>query len=109
MVNRHPPRYPSLTSTMPIAMPDADIQAALATVPGWTHQTQPPCLAREWLFADFVQAFGFVTQVALLAQAMDHHPDWSQSYNRVSMRLHSHDAGGVTLRDLELARRINAL
>jgi 4a-hydroxytetrahydrobiopterin dehydratase len=66
-------------------------------------------LARDWQFADFVQAFGFVTQVALLAQAMDHHPDWSQSYNRVSIRLHSHDAGGVTPRDVELARRINAL
>ena len=94
---------------MPTALPDADIQAALATVPGWTHQTQPPCLARDWQFTDFVQAFGFVTQVALLAQAMDHHPDWSQSYNQVSMRLHSHDAGGVTQRDVELARRINAL
>jgi 4a-hydroxytetrahydrobiopterin dehydratase len=66
-------------------------------------------LARDWQFTDFVQAFGFVTQVALLAQAMDHHPDWSQTYNKVSMRLHSHDAGGVTQRDVELARRINAL
>ncbi len=94
---------------MPTALQDADIHAALAALPGWTHQAQPPCLARDWQFTDFVQAFGFVTQVALLAQAMDHHPDWSQSYNRVSMRLHSHDAGGVTQRDLELARRINAL
>jgi 4a-hydroxytetrahydrobiopterin dehydratase len=66
-------------------------------------------LARDWQFTDFVQAFGFVTQVALLAQAMDHHPDWSQSYNRVSMRLSSHDAGGVTQRDVDLALRINAL
>jgi len=94
---------------MPTALPDADIHAALAALPGWTHQTQPPCLARDWQFPDFVQAFGFVTQVALLAQAMDHHPDWSQSYNRVSVRLSSHDAGGVTQRDVDLARRINAL
>ena len=94
---------------MPPVMPDPDIQAALAALPGWTYQAQDPCLARDWQFADFVQAFGFVTQVALLAQAMDHHPDWSQSYNRVSIRLHSHDAGGVTPRDVELARRINAL
>ena len=94
---------------MTTALHDADIHAALATLPGWTHQTQPPCLARDWQFTDFVQAFGFVTQVALLAQAMDHHPDWSQSYNRVSMRLSSHDAGGVTQRDVDLALRINAL
>ena len=94
---------------MPTVMPDADIQAALAAVPGWTYRAPDPCLARDWQFTDFVQAFGFVTQVALLAQAMDHHPDWSQSYNRVSIRLHSHDAGGVTPRDVELARRINAL
>ena len=94
---------------MPTALHDADIHAALAALPGWTHQTQPPCLARDWQFTDFVQAFGFVSQVALLAQAMDHHPDWSQSYNRVSMRLSSHDAGGVTQRDVDLALRINAL
>jgi 4a-hydroxytetrahydrobiopterin dehydratase len=94
---------------MPTAMSDADIQAALAQVPGWSFLAPEPCLARDWLFADFVQAFGFVTQVALLAQAMDHHPDWSQSYNRVSLRLRSHDAGGVTQRDIELAQRINAL
>ena len=94
---------------MPTALHDADIHAALAALPGWTHQTQPPCLARDWQFTDFVQAFGFVTQVALLAQAMDHHPDWSQSYNRVSMRLSSRDAGGVTQRDVDLALRINAL
>ena len=48
---------------MPPVMPDADIQAALAALPGWTYQSQDPCLARDWQFADFVQAFGFVTQV----------------------------------------------
>ena len=95
--------------TMPTAMSDADINAALAQVPGWSYLAPEPCLARDWQFADFVQAFGFVTQVALLAQALDHHPDWSQSYNRVSIRLRSHDAGGVTPRDIALAQRINAL
>ena len=98
-----------MVTSAPGAIGTARKAAALAALPGWTYQAQDPCLARDWQFADFVQAFGFVTQVALLAQAMDHHPDWSQSYNRVSMRLHSHDAGGVTQRDVELARRINAL
>lgn len=91
------------------ALEPSAIASALAQLPGWTHDAQHACLSRDWQFADFVQAFGFVTQVALLAQAMDHHPDWSQSYDRVSIRLRSHDAAGVTPRDIELARRINAL
>ena len=57
-------------------------------------------------FADFVQAFGFMTQVALQAQQMDHHPDWRQVYNRVDITLWTHDAGGLTARDLALARCI---
>ena len=66
-------------------------------------------LKNAWVFKNFEQAVEFMNRVAAVAQAMDHHPDWSQSYNQVSMRLHSHDAGGVTPRDVELARRINAL
>lgn len=94
---------------MPQALEPSAIALALSQLPGWTHDAHHACLSRDWQFADFVQAFGFVTQVALLAQAMDHHPDWSQSYDRVSIRLRSHDAAGVTQRDIDLARRINAL
>jgi 4a-hydroxytetrahydrobiopterin dehydratase len=94
---------------MPQPLDPSDIALAMHQLPGWAHDSDAACLSRDWVFADFVQAFGFVTQVALLAQAMDHHPDWSQSYNRVSIRLRSHDAAGVTQRDLDLALRINAL
>ncbi len=64
-------------------------------------------LHRSFEFADFSGAFAFMTRVALVAESQDHHPDWSNSWNRVSITLISHDAGAVTARDLDLARSIN--
>ncbi|MCB0987449.1 MAG: 4a-hydroxytetrahydrobiopterin dehydratase [Microthrixaceae bacterium] len=66
-------------------------------------------IRRDFAFRDFSEAFAFVTRVALLAERHDHHPDWSNSWNRVTIVLTSHDAGGVTWRDLELAAAINQL
>jgi len=66
-------------------------------------------LRRELRFADFVEAFGFMTRVALVAEAMGHHPEWSNVWNRVTIELTTHDAGGLTDLDLQLARRIDAL
>lgn len=60
-------------------------------------------------FGDFVEAFGFMTQVALLAEKADHHPEWRNVYNRVDIELTTHDAGGLTLKDIELARAIDSL
>ncbi len=76
-------------------------------LPGWTLQGGK--LHREFVFADFIEAFGFMTRVALCAQAMDHHPEWSNVYNRVRIDLTTHDAGGLTSRDVGLATRISAL
>lgn len=84
-----------------------EVRRRLAALPGWTYTEG--VLVREYRFTDFVRAFGFMTQVALVAEALNHHPDWSNVYNRVSVRLSTHDAGGVTERDFELARRIEAL
>ncbi|MEM9622847.1 MAG: 4a-hydroxytetrahydrobiopterin dehydratase [Pseudomonadota bacterium] len=76
--------------------------------PGWQHKDN--FLQREFIFDNFVSAFGFMTQVALLAEVRDHHPNWSNVYNRVSIQLTSHDAGNtVTQRDIDLAEAINAL
>jgi 4a-hydroxytetrahydrobiopterin dehydratase len=61
------------------------------------------------VFADFVEAFGFMTRVALLAETANHHPEWSNVYNRVEIDLTTHDAGGITERDFKLAQRINQL
>jgi 4a-hydroxytetrahydrobiopterin dehydratase len=74
---------------------------------GW--QTVDGRLHREFEFADFVTAFGFMASAALLAERMDHHPDWSNVYNRVVIDLWSHDAGAITDRDHTLAERINDL
>ena len=66
-------------------------------------------LHREFTFADFVEAFGFMAEVALVAEKMDHHPDWSNSWNRVTVDLSSHDVGRLTDRDVRLATRMGEL
>ncbi len=85
-----------------------DLQQALASVPNWRHDEQRRAIVREFVFPDFVQAFAFMTRVALEAERRNHHPDWSNVYNRVTIALTTHDAGGLTERDFELARAIDA-
>lgn len=87
------------------ALTEAEVQARLAEVPGWALQGGR--LVREFRFATFVEAFGFMSRVALLAERMNHHPDWSNVYNRVSIALSTHDLGGLSTWDVELARQIN--
>jgi len=78
-----------------------------ARVPQWTVVRGR--LQRQWKFATFVEAFGFVSRVALLAEKADHHPDWSNSYGKVKIALTSHDAGGLTAKDFDLAEAIDGL
>ncbi len=78
----------------------------LGTLPGWRHvDERGGTLTREFRFADFAQAFAFMTRIALTAEKHDHHPEWSNVYNRVVMTLTTHDAGGLTMRDIDLARQ----
>jgi 4a-hydroxytetrahydrobiopterin dehydratase len=84
-----------------------DIAQRLSHLDGWSVSAGK--LQRELRFADFVQAFGFMTRVALVAERMDHHPEWSNVYNRVVIELTTHDAGGLSELDFELARRVNEL
>ena len=87
---------------------DADqIRERLGSLPGWSLLEGK--LYREYEFADFVEAFGFMTRAALAAERMNHHPEWSNVYNRVTIRLTTHDAGGITDRDLRLAGTLNSL
>jgi 4a-hydroxytetrahydrobiopterin dehydratase len=74
---------------------------------GWRHEDN--ALRREFTFTDFAEAFAFMTSVADMAEAADHHPDWSNSYNTVTIALTSHDKGCVTQRDSSLAEQINTL
>jgi 4a-hydroxytetrahydrobiopterin dehydratase len=91
---------------MSLLSPD-EISAARAQLPGWAFEQAR--LRRSFSFSDFVAAFGFMGKVALLAERMNHHPEWSNVYNRVDIELTSHDAGGITARDITLAAEIDAL
>ena len=79
-------------------------QAALASLQGWSAAEGRDAIVRSFRFADFNAAFGFMTRVALLAEKLDHHPEWSNVYNRVEVLLATHDADGVTELDLQMAR-----
>lgn len=84
---------------------EGEIEAFLSEHPSWSVVEGK--LHREFLFDDFVQAFGFMAQVAVIAERMDHHPEWSNVYNRVVVDLVTHDAGGITNRDFELADKMD--
>ena len=88
---------------------EAERDEALAALPGWRLRDDGLAIERELKFADFNEAFGFMTRVALLADKHDHHPEWSNVYNRVAITLTTHDAGGLSARDVAMARAIDAL
>ena len=75
--------------------------------PGWNRSDDGVALTRTYRFKDFAEAFAFLTRVAAHAEAVDHHPEFTSVWNRVDFRLTTHDAGGVTARDIELARAID--
>ncbi|MBB5984848.1 4a-hydroxytetrahydrobiopterin dehydratase [Sphingobium lignivorans] len=83
--------------------------AALATLPQWRLADDASGISRSFNFPDFVTAFGFMSRVALLAERADHHPEWSNVYGRVDIRLTTHDADGLSQRDIALAREIEVL
>jgi len=80
------------------------VQVALGALPGWKFQTRRNAIRRQYVFSDFTQAFAFMTQVAIIAEKRNHHPEWANVYNKVDMTLTTHDAEGVTQRDIDLAR-----
>lgn len=82
---------------------------ALKELPEWTEARGGSAMERQFTFADFSEAFGFMTRVALLADAQDHHPEWSNVYNRVTIALTTHDADGLSERDVTMAKAIDAL
>ena len=86
---------------------ETEIEERIATAPGW--QVQEGKLRRAFQFDNFVEAFGFMSSVALLAEKMDHHPEWFNVYNRVIIDLNTHDVGGLSELDFQLAAAINDL
>lgn len=95
---------------MPIArLTDAEREAALTKLPLWSLRDDGLAIVRKLTFADFGEAFGFMTRVAIAAEKADHHPEWFNVYNRVEITLTTHDAGGLSKRDIALATAIDAM
>lgn len=94
-------------------MPSERLQDRAALDPllaaGWALDAGGETLRKTYVFKDFVEAFGFMARVALVAEKLGHHPDWSNSYRRVEVALTTHDAGGLTALDVKLAQRMDAL
>ena len=82
-----------------------EIAAALKKLPGWAVKTKQ--LQKKYKFADFAHAFGFMCASACVIERMDHHPEWLNVYNRVEVSLSTHDAGGITAKDVELAKKLD--
>ena len=91
----------------PTRLTDQEITTAIAALGGWERDGEQ--IVRAFEFADFSEAFGFLTRVALLQEQADHHAEVSSVYNRVRLALSTHDAGGITHRDIDMATRVNAL
>lgn len=84
-----------------------EILARLAQLDGWTLAADGGAIEKRYVFKDFAQAFAFMAHGALAAERLNHHPEWTNVYNRVAVRLSTHDAGGVTERDFALARALD--
>ncbi|MBD2329556.1 MAG: 4a-hydroxytetrahydrobiopterin dehydratase [Alkalinema sp. CACIAM 70d] len=92
---------------MAIVLSPQDLESQLSQLEGWSVQNGK--LYRQFQFADFVRAFGFMASMALVSEAMGHHPEWFNVYNRVTVELTTHDAGGITLKDIEWAKKANEI
>lgn len=90
-----------------VKLNDSDLVKELANLPGW--RVKDGKLHREYAFTDFVAAFGFMSTAALVAQSMDHHPEWFNVWNKVRIDLMTHDAGGITTADVKLAHSMEEL
>lgn len=84
-------------------------KAALGRLKGWSEVAGRDAISRKFVFADFNEAFGFMTRAALVAEKLDHHPEWFNVYKTVEVTLSTHDAGGVTERDIQLAEAMNKI
>jgi 4a-hydroxytetrahydrobiopterin dehydratase len=94
---------------MATKLDDAARTAAMATLPGWTRAEGRDAIRKAFVFKDFNEAFGWMARVALVAEKMDHHPEWFNVHRTVDVTLSTHDAGGLTELDIRLARAMDAM
>jgi 4a-hydroxytetrahydrobiopterin dehydratase len=88
-------------------LPEDQIKNELKELKGWTNQNGK--LYKEFVFSDFIEAFGFMTKASLHIEKINHHPEWLNVYNKLSVYLTTHDAGGITVNDIKLARILNSI
>ena len=88
---------------------EAERAALVDLLPAWSTAREQDAIHRSFKFKDFSEAFGFMTRVALLAEKHDHHPEWSNVWNKVTITLTTHDAGGLSIRDIKLAEAIDSI
>ena len=91
------------------ALSETERAEALDGLPDWDYDEARDAITRTIVFTDFAEAFGFMAQVAILAEKANHHPEWTNVWNRVEILLTTHDAGGLSGRDIELAEKIDAI
>lgn len=94
---------------MPVKLTAEERNTALAELAGWDAMEGRDAITKAFVFTDFNAAFGFMTRVALVAEKMDHHPEWANVYKTVTVTLSTHDAGGVTARDIALAQAMDRI
>ena len=87
----------------PAELSDSERTEALNQLPGWSYDSETKALVKSFKFSDFSEAWAFMNRAALLAEKMDHHPEWFNVYNRVDVKMTTHDAGGVTTLDRTMA------
>lgn len=90
-------------SNRPTELSDSARSQAMTEIDGWEYDAEAKAISKTFLFKDFSEAWGFMNRAALLAEKMDHHPEWFNVYNRVEVRMTTHDAGGVTELDIKMA------
>jgi len=88
---------------------ETTISSEMAKLPDWTISTDHTAITRQFTFRNFSQAFGFMTRAAMLAEQINHHPEWANVYHRVTVTLTTHDAGGLTELDLKMAHAMNTI
>ena len=91
-----------------MTLSDEERAEALKALPEWRYEAAERAIRRDFRFSDFGEAFAFMTRSAIAAEKADHHPDWSNSWNKVEVELSTHSAGGVTARDIALAKAMDA-
>mgnify|MGYP003649627907 CR=1 FL=1 len=94
-------------STRPSKLSEDAREAALASLKGWSYDATEKAITKGFRFADFSESWGFMNRAALLAEQMDHHPEWFNVYNKVDVKMTTHDADGVTQLDIDMATAMN--